>query len=55
MEGNHPNRPPAVANPLESMLEKAVQIVTSDGRIFVGKNSIIFPDLTYKNIDLIFQ
>ena len=47
MEGNHPNRPPPIANPLESMLEKTVQIVTSDGRIFVGKKSIIFRDFSY--------
>lgn len=28
---------PAFIDPKESMLEKFVQIVTSDGRIFIGK------------------
>lgn len=36
----------AFIDPKESMLEKFVQIVTSDGRIFIGK--FLFDGKTYK-------
>jgi len=37
MHNNTRDKPSNIAGPLENMLEKNVQIVTSDGRIFVGK------------------
>ena len=42
MDNNPKDKALGSMNALESMLERNVQIVTSDGRIFVGKILIIF-------------